>query len=122
MLTLLQKMRWQTAQLAYAALHRHTLGRRDRLESTQANEQTRTDLELKALGFKHKQVVALMKLGRYAEAEVMAKGVWDRRKEMLPENAKDIRTISKDYYDILRRNGKHAEAEREYVYMWYAAM
>jgi len=55
-----------------------------------------------------------MKLGRYSEVEPMAKEIWDRRRETLPDNAKDIRTISKDYCDILRRNGKHAEAEGQY--------
>jgi len=114
-------MRWQTAQAAYAALHLHTLSKLNRLEAV-ATAGEKTALELKALGFKHKQVAALMKLGRCAEAESMAKGVWDRRSELLPENAKEIRTISTDYCDILRRNGKHAEAERQYGLMWYTAM
>jgi len=113
-------MRWETAQIAYAVLCRYSLARRGRLEDIPTNEQMRRDMMLKALEFKHKQVVALMRLGRHFEAEQMAKEVWDERKGLqLPANNNDILAIRRDYSDILRRNGKLADAEREYIYLWY---
>ncbi|TPX13964.1 uncharacterized protein E0L32_005664 [Thyridium curvatum] len=115
-------MRWQTAQMAYAALHKFTLARRSRLESDPAQEETCRELEVKALCFKHKQIQSLTKLGRFSDAEPMAKQVWERRKELLPADAKETRAISRDFCDILRKNGKYFEAERELVSMWYNSM
>ncbi len=50
----------------------------------------------------------------------MAKQVWDERRSLLNQNDKETRAAMKDYCDILRRNGRHDVAEREYMYMYYA--
>ncbi|EHA46269.1 hypothetical protein MGG_02744 [Pyricularia oryzae 70-15] len=113
-------MRWQTAQVAYAQLHRLLHKQLDRIiastnETTADIEQRRKELDVKSLRLRHKQSVALMRLGRHQEAEVMCAEVWDRRELLRVETSKTVvRALVKDYCDMLVRNGKHDEAEREY--------
>lgn len=117
---LLDGNRFHTAQSAYGVLHQATLSRRARIEDKPENQDARRELELKALGYKHKQVSALLTLGQTREAEPMAREVWLRCKDLLAESDAFTRNISRDYCKILRRNGKHAEAEREYMLMMWS--
>jgi hypothetical protein len=114
-------MKWQTAQETYAAVYRLFLARRDRLNTIPEHEQTRRDLELRSLNCRHKQILALMRLGEFVEAERMAKIVWDRRREMLPGNCREVRASAQTYCELLRKLGRHSDAEQHYGTIWFTA-
>ncbi|KAL8295723.1 hypothetical protein RB600_001275 [Gaeumannomyces tritici] len=113
-------MRWGSAQLAYAQLDRMLCRELARLPDTPETEQQRGDLKVKSMRFRHKQSVALMRLGRPQEAEDMCREVYEEKAVLEAGTSKAVvRSLLKDYCDILVKNGKFDIAEQQYqLVLW----
>ncbi|EJT70553.1 hypothetical protein GGTG_11576 [Gaeumannomyces tritici R3-111a-1] len=113
-------MRWGSAQLAYAQLDRMLCRELAWLPDTPETEQQRGDLKVKSMRFRHKQSVALMRLGRPQEAEDMCREVYEEKAALEAGTSKAVvRSLLKDYCDILVKNGKFDIAEQQYqLVLW----